>query len=154
MYVSCVCMACVLLCFAVLVRCVVRCTAWCLFLGLDGFFCLGRAFPWSSWTGGALGIHRTRTSLPYMEYIIKVLLQFDLLQIFICFAFGFPPFPRVQCWHARSRKKKTPPSPSIFDDSVKKHNEKLTLLRLMESISKVDLYGKNSIVDSTVPPTP
>ena len=123
-------------------------------LGLDGLFFLGRAFPWSSWTGGALGIHRTRTSLPYMEYIIKVLLQFDLLQIFICFAFGFPPLPPSSMLARSSQKKKTPPSPSIFEVSVKKHNEKLTLLRLMESIIQVDLYAKNSVVDSTVPPTP
>ena len=37
---------------------------------------------------------------------------------------------------------------------MKKCNQKLTLLPLMESIIKVDLYGKNSVVDSTVPLTP
>ena len=88
-----------------------------------------------------------------MEHIIKVLVRFDFLQSFLFLRSGSPPTPEFNVG-TLVPEKETPASPSIFEVSVKKHNEKLTLLRLMESISKVDLYGKNSIVDSTVPPTP
>ena len=88
-----------------------------------------------------------------MEYIIEVLLRLGFLQLFIFLRSGSPLTPEFNVG-TLVPEKQTPPSPSIFEVSVKKHNQKLTLLRLMESIIKVDVYGKNLIVDSTVPPTP